>query len=235
MSRPFLTARWCNLFLANYPVPAALLKPRLPPGLFLDERDGSPYVSLVAFEFLDTRVFGISWPGYRNFPELNLRFYVRQGNERGVVFVREFVPQRLTAWMARTLYNEPYVATPMNRKVETTATTIQAEYGLHYAGRWHAIKVTGRLPAYTPDENSVEHFFKEEHWGFGVTRGGELLRYQVGHPVWDVYPVQDYQIDLDWGDVYGPEWKFLQKTQPESAVLAVGSAITVSPKGVVVE
>src|SRR5690242_7043427 len=107
----FLTARWSNLFLLTYAVPRPLLAGRLSPGLELDTRlglvddaaaerfgrDGPAFVSLVAFDFLDTRVLGVPWPGYRNFPEINLRFYVRwpttdgAGVERGVVFVREFV------------------------------------------------------------------------------------------------------------------------------------------------
>src|SRR5262245_23022935 len=89
MPRAFLTARWSNLFLATDAVPPALLRPRLAPGLDLDTRDGQAFVSLVAFDFLDTRVLGVPWPGYRNFPELNLRFYVRHGGERGVMFIRE--------------------------------------------------------------------------------------------------------------------------------------------------
>ena len=105
----FLTARWSNLCLFTYAVPADLLRRRVPPGLELDRREGlagEAFVSLVAFDFLDTRVLGVPWPGFRNFPEINLRFYVRRptpdgGAERGVVFVREFVPQRLVAWMAR--------------------------------------------------------------------------------------------------------------------------------------
>src|SRR5215468_781631 len=96
--RPFLTARWTNLFLATYAVPDDLLRPHLPPGLELDRRDGRAFASLVAFDFLDTRVLGVPWPGYRNFPEVNLRFYVRHGEQRGVVFVREFVPLRLVAF-----------------------------------------------------------------------------------------------------------------------------------------
>jgi uncharacterized protein YqjF (DUF2071 family) len=230
MSGPFLTARWSNLFLANYAVPASLLQPRLPPGLSLDLRDGAPYVSLVAFQFLDTRVFGVGWPGYRDFPELNLRFYARNGDERGVVFVREFVPHRLTAWLARSLYNEPYLAAPMSMSVRNGADEITAEYGLEHAGRRHVVTVTGRLPAFTPAEGTVEDFFKEEHWGFGATRAGQPLRYEVGHPVWDVYPVHGYEIDLDWGAVYGPEWAFLQGEQPRSTVFAIGSKVSVSPK-----
>jgi uncharacterized protein YqjF (DUF2071 family) len=232
MPRPFLTAHWANLILANYPVPASLLEPRLPPGLTLDTRDGSPYVSLVAFQFLDTRVLGVPWPGYRHFPELNLRFYVRDGEERGVVFIREFVPHRLTAWLARTLYNEPYLAAPMTAAIDRADGQARAEYRLRHSGRWHTISATGALPAFTPAEDSVEHFFKEERFGFGTTRRKELLRYEVAHPVWSVYPVRSYHIDLDWGGVYGADWSFLAQREPQSTVFAVGSAITVSPKAI---
>jgi len=223
----FLTARWCHLFLANYPVPAALLQARLPPGLTLDQRDGQAFVSLVAFQFLDTRVLGVPWPGFRDFAELNLRYYVRRGDERGVVFVREFVPQRLTAWVARVLYNEPYQAAPLTGRVQDAGAHVTAAYALDYAGQRHAIRVTGSKPAVRPAETSAEHWFKEHHWGYGVTRGGKLIRYRVEHPVWDVYPVTDFQIQLDWAAVYGPEWQVLQHEQPASTVFAVGSAIRI--------
>jgi hypothetical protein len=71
--RRFLTARWCNLVLANYPVADELVRPHLPPGIDLDRRDGSAWCSLVGFQFLDTRVLGVGWPGYRHFPEWTIR------------------------------------------------------------------------------------------------------------------------------------------------------------------
>ncbi len=231
MARPFLTARWHNLFLATYPVAPSLLEPRLPPGLTLDLRDGNAFVSVVAFEFLDTRVANIGWPGYRNFGELNLRFYVRRGEERGVVFIREFVPQRLIAWIANWIYNEPYLAAPVRVIRNESPERIEMDYRLRFAGREHRIQVTGAKPAFRPAAGTDEHFFKEHHWGFGITRRGQTLRYQVDHPVWDVYPVRSYALDLDFGAVYGPEWGFLQQATPTSTVLAVGSAIAVYPKG----
>ena len=231
MPRPFLTARWHNLFLATYPVPPALLEPRLPPGLTLDLRDGNAFVSVVAFEFLETRVLGVGWPGYRDFAELNLRFYVRRGEERGVVFVREFVPQRLIAWIAYWIYNEPYLAAPVTSTRRESDERIEMSYRLRFAGREHRIDVAGAKPAFRPEVGSDEHFFKEHHWGFGVTRGGKALRYQVDHPVWDVYPVLSYSLDLDFAAVYGAEWGFLQHARPVSTVLAVGSPIAVHPKG----
>src|SRR4051812_15030028 len=118
MPLPFLTARWEHLCLFTYSVPPALLEPRLPRGLVLDTRDGQAFVSLVAFAFHDTRVFGIPGPGYRRFSELNLRTYVRHGERRGVIFLREYVPLRLVAWVARTIYNEPYRIAPLSHAVE---------------------------------------------------------------------------------------------------------------------
>jgi hypothetical protein len=231
MPRPFLTAKWHNLFLATYAVPPSLLEPRLPSGLTLDLRDGDAFVSLVAFEFLDTRVLGIGWPGYRNFAELNLRFYVKHGNERGVVFIREFVPQRLIAWIAKWVYNEPYLAAPITALKQETDERIELTYRLQYGGKEQRIAVMGRKPALRPNEDSLEHFFKEHKWGFGVTRSGRALRYEVWHPEWDVYSVEQYRLEFDYGAVYGNEWAFLSEATPVSTILAAGSDIRVYPKG----
>ncbi len=230
MSRPFLTATWSNLFLATYAVPPALLQPRLPPGLTLDLRDGSAFVSLVAFEFLDTRVRGIAWPGYRDFAELNLRFYVRAGADRGVVFVREIVPQRLVAWLARALYNEPYRAAPLVAARDDAPGRHAMTYTLDWAERRHRIAVSAEATPFRPADDSLEHFFKEHRWGFGIARDGRALRYEVEHPTWDAYPVRSYSIDLDWAAVYGAEWGWLADAEPCSIALAAGSAVSVWPK-----
>jgi uncharacterized protein len=139
-------------------------------------------VSLVFFDFLDTRVLGIPWPGFRNFSEINLRFYVRRGDERGVVFVREFVPRRLIAWLARTLYNEPYVAAPMRSAVVAEADRIRVEHSLTFAGRTHKMWAVAGLPASLPAPESTQTFFKEHHWGFAKNRSGRTLRDHVWHP-----------------------------------------------------
>ncbi len=227
MRIPFLTARWQHLGLLTFAVPPDVLHPHLPPGLDLDTRDGHAFVSLVGFDFLDTRVLGLPWPGFRNFPEVNLRFYVRHGEERGVAFIGEVVPQRLVAWVARTLYNEPYRATPMHNTRDETPDRLTMTYRFHWQGRPQTMRLTGTKPTQTPPEDSTAHFFKEHRWGFGKTRGGRLLRYEVVHPVWETYPVTGFDLDLDWERVYGPEWAFLQGATPYSVVLAKGSPVAV--------
>jgi hypothetical protein len=229
----FLSARWSNLALVTYAVDPGVLARFVPPGCELDLRDGNAFVSLVAFDFLDTRVLGVPWPGFRDFPEINLRFYVRCQEKRGVCFLREYVPQRLVAGVARLIYNEPYVAARMTSRIERTATTIATHHTLTLDGREQSIRVTGRLETIQPATDSVEHFFKEHEWGFGTTRSGQLVRYRVEHPVWAVHPVMRVALQWDWERVYGSAWGFLQDREPCSTILAVGSAVRVFPKGAI--
>lgn len=229
--RPFLTARWSNLFLANFSVPDRLLTPRLPNGLVLDRYQGSAYVSLVAFDFQDTRVLGIAWPGYRTFSEINLRFYVRHGEERGVVFVREFVPLRLVARLARWLYNEPYECRPMTSAVHDSTQSLTIEHDISTSTRRHTLRAVGAKPAIQAGPDTVEHFFKEHRWGFGRTRRRVTLRYEVCHPVWETCPVQEAKIDFDWVELHGPEWSVLEGRKPDSTVIALGSEVSVYPHG----
>jgi len=229
--RPFLTARWVDLCLFTYAVPPDVLAPRLPAGLSLDTRDGHAFVSLVAFDFLDTRVFGVGWPGFRNFPEINLRFYVRQGDRRGVVFIRELVPLRTVAYVAQAIYNEPYQAVQMESRVQRESGRIEAVHRLRVGRKVHRVRLLAADAPFRPSDDSVEHFFKEHRWGFGSDTQGRATVYEVIHEVWNCYAVQEYSVELDWAVVYGDEWAFLQDATPYHVAFAAGSPIEVYPRG----
>jgi uncharacterized protein YqjF (DUF2071 family) len=241
MARAFLTARWMDLCLLSYPVPDELLLARLPPGLELDRWGGRAFVSLVAFDFLDTRVRGVRIPRHADFPEVNLRFYVRErrpdphgGGEfrRGVVFIREYVPRRGVSLVAKLLYNEPYVTVPMTSGVECAGEAPAGRVRINH--EWATRGVTNRLyvqaagPAHRPGEDTPVHFFKEHSWGYGRSRRGRLVAYEVRHPVWDVRQVERYELTIDWGAAYGEEFAFLAGMEPASVIQAVGSEVVVN-------
>ena len=100
-ARPFLTAQWRDVVGVTFACDEERLAPYVPAGTTVDHLDGAPRVSLVAFEFLRTRVLGVPIPGCIRFPEINLRFYVRHGGERAVVFIRELVPRRAVPELRR--------------------------------------------------------------------------------------------------------------------------------------
>ena len=228
MPRVFLSAEWRDLILASYAEDPALLEQHLPAGLELDLFEGQAVCSLVGFMFLDTRVMGVKWPGYRNFPEINLRFYVREqsSGRRGVVFVRELVKSRLVAQIAKTFYNEPYVRASIQSKV-TENETRTVRYSFQLKAGSGKMGVKSSADAHLPGEDSTEHWFKEHQWGYGTTRSGQTLRYEVQHPHWACHQVLSYAIDVDWGRIYGKEWAHMRDAEPLSVVHAVGSGIKV--------
>ncbi len=217
------------MIIASYAVDPEMLKSRLPPGLELDLFDGQAVCSLVGFRFDDTRVLGVSWPGYRNFPEINLRFYVREveGDRRGVVFVRELVKHRFVACVARGLYNEPYVRARIGDRITDVDGIREVEYNFTYGGGEGTMRVESDSVPVVHPETSTEHWFKEHQWGYGSTRRGRLLQYEVQHPHWACYPVRSSTIDVDWGRIYGNEWDSMSEANPLSVVHAHGSEIKV--------
>ena len=50
------------------------------------------------------------------------------------------------------------------------------------------------------------------------------------HTNWKVYKVHDFDINVDFGIVYGKEFEFLNTLNPNSVMLAEGSEITVENK-----
>lgn len=118
----FLTANWQKLIMANYEIDATQLKTLIPAGTEADTWNGNTYVSLVGFLFGNTRVRGWRIPFHVNFPEVNLRFYVRYKEnhewKRGVVFVKEIVPRPAITFVANSLFNERYITLPMKYSIQ---------------------------------------------------------------------------------------------------------------------
>lgn len=231
MAHLFLTARWLNLVLVNYHVPPEWLEPFVPPGSELDTPDGAPdrhLLSLVAFHFADTRAYGIPIPTGQWFPELNLRFYVRQGEKRATVFLREFVPTPLIALGARLLYNQPYHLATIAHRVRPDARDEFLDVYTRFRHGQHAgeLRVRARNAPYVPAHDSEDHFLKEHYWGFDRNARGESFRYHVAHPVWRTFPVEAAQVDFDPGALLGPPWTTWDwEATLHSVLFAEGSAV----------
>jgi uncharacterized protein YqjF (DUF2071 family) len=224
---PFLTAEWRDLAMLNYEVDPTILSARVPWGTELDRWNGRTFVSVVGFRFLRTRVLGIGIPFHRDFEELNLRFYVRrkaeEGWRRGVVFVREVVPRQAVAWLARTLYNENYVACPMRHTVAPAGVS----YAWRSGGRWNRIALEPAAEPVLPAEDSEETFITEHYWGYARQRGGGTVEYRVEHPRWSVARARTTMLDCDVAAFYGPEFASALAGPPSSAFLARGSPVAV--------
>lgn len=226
----FLNAEWRKLAMANYAVNPELLQPFVPAGTELDLWNGTCYVSLVGFVFLQTKIKGVKVPFHVNFEEVNLRFYVRHWDagtwKRGVVFVKEIVPKPALTFVANSVYGEHYETFPMRHVWEEENKQLKVSYSWK-KGNWHSLQVTAGNDSVALAPGSEAEFITEHYWGYTKLKYNQTSEYGVEHPSWRIYPVESYAVNVDFETVYGKEFAFLNGETPVSVFLAEGSEIRV--------
>ena len=160
--------------MLNYVVDPKVVAPLVPPGTEIDFQNGETFLSVVGFLFLDTRLLGLPIPLHRDFEEVNLRFYVRKRSadtwRRGVVFVRELVPRRAIAIVARTFYGENYVATPMKHRINHVDLGLSVEYSWRRGRKWESLKMSAAGEPQAISAGSHAEFITEHYWGYTCVR-----------------------------------------------------------------
>ncbi|MGB0861781.1 MAG: YqjF family protein [Saprospiraceae bacterium] len=227
----FLNAEWRKLVLANYEVDPNILEKYIPAHTELDTWNGRCYVSLVGFMFVNTKMLGMKIPFHINFEEVNLRFYVKHKSngeyKRGVVFIKEIVPLPAITLVANTLYKEHYETQPMRHKWESNDKNQIVSYEWKNKKSWQEITVKADIESQVIEAGSEAEFITEHYWGYTKINENKTFEYEVTHPVWEIYPVQQHCIHIDFGEVYGRDFEILNTVEPTSVMLAEGSTITV--------
>ncbi len=230
----FLKAEWRKLALANYEVSPTLLKPFVPNKTELDLWQGTCYVSLVGFMFLNTKLLGLPIPFHRNFEEVNLRFYVKYKDKgiwkRGVVFIKELVPKPMLSFVANTIYKEHYETVNMSHQWEEEAAAIKVTYSWRKNLGTHKFSVCADPTPVKIVDGSETEFITEHYWGYSKVSDETTYEYEVTHPRWEIYNVKEHLIEVGFGEVYGERFAFLAQSNPISVMLAEGSEITVESK-----
>ena len=234
--KKFLTAEWMKLIMANYKVDPSVLQTFLPAKTEFDLFNATCYISLVGFMFKNVKVKGIKIPGHINFPEVNLRFYVRYFDnnvwKRGVVFISEIVPKPAITFIANKLFNENYSTLPMKHKCETVNDNLLVSYEWKKNNKWNRLEVTTQISSSPIIKDCEEEFITEHFWGYSKISSEKTAEYHVTHPRWEIYNVKDFGIDCDFEELYGKKFSFLKSEKPDSVFLAEGSPVTIYSKKV---
>ena len=227
----FLTTEWRHLAMLNYEIDPAVLEPYLPAGTELDTWDGRHYISVVGLLFLNTRLYGISVPFHRDFEEINLRFYVRRevaGEvRRGVVFIKEIVPKPAITMVARAFYNENYVTLLTSHSIDKDGSSMSVAYRWKQPDFTHSLVVRAEGSPTLLRDDTEEEFIAEHYWGYAAQRDGGTLEYEVEHPRWRVWNINDATLNCDVERLYGPQFAKHISGAPASALLAEGSPVIV--------
>lgn len=231
----FLMANWQKLLFVNYKVNKELLLPYLPTGLELDDYDNTYYLSFVAMRFDNTRVLGISFPFHKRFEEVNLRFYVKRklsdgSYKKGVVFISEIVPKRVITMIARMLYNESYQTLAMSHQWLDTKKFQDISYSLHKNNQTHTITVTTDNTNIDIKPQGHQDFIIERYFGYTKNKQDKTIEYEVRHKPWQTQGIINHKIDINFEDVYGEKFSFLNNLKPDSIYFTEGSRTSVENK-----
>jgi uncharacterized protein YqjF (DUF2071 family) len=192
-------------------------------------------VSVVAFQFRRTRVGGVPIPWHVSFPEINLRFYVRLGGQRAVVFIRELVSRPAIALTAKLVYNEPYRTIRMQDRLIAPTMWNGSRLGVRHRfgpGLRNRLEAWADPVAELPAPDSPAYWLTHHELGVGRRRDGRVSRYRVAHDVWALHAVRDLRIEVDFAGLYGAQWGYLADTEPSHVTLAAGSPVQIySPVG----
>lgn len=112
MPATLFLADWMDVVFIHFRVAPGVLQPHVP--LDLDLFRGNAYVSLVSFTqkrlrpTVGGRLAALLAIPLAEHEFLNVRTYVRHGDNRGIYFLAEWIPNRLAHLIGPTLYGLPY-------------------------------------------------------------------------------------------------------------------------------
>lgn len=178
-------AEWDRVLMLHWSVPTALLQKVVP--FPLDEYSGRAWVSAVVFTMRGMRLpWAGRWAGRFSLPFthhafLNLRTYVKVGDETGIFFLREWVPLLPTIALARPMYGLPF-----------SPSTLEFSHQHESGEVWGTVAANGGRLAYEAEvgprfdaceAGSWTEFLMERYTAFTEWRGW-LRKFHVWHPPW---------------------------------------------------
>ncbi|CAN5764630.1 hypothetical protein BH20GEM1_BH20GEM1_09150 [soil metagenome] len=172
---------WRRLLFLHWPVPPAAVRAAVPASVPLDLRDGTAWVSVVAFDIEAARPpVAPAWLGL-DFLETNARTYVRMpGGEPAVWFFSLEAASRLAVAAARLAYGLPYFHARMARSREDGAEVYRtARRGPEAPGLEVRYRVGAPLGTAAPE--SLEEFLIERYALHAVRGGGRIVTVRVRH------------------------------------------------------
>jgi uncharacterized protein YqjF (DUF2071 family) len=184
---PLFYSDWSRAVFIHFEVDPEKLQPFVP--FPLDLRDGKAYVSLVAFTMEGLRpCWGGRFTAWSMAPIathelLNVRTYVRHGDETGIYFIAEWIPNRLSAWLGPRTFGLPYRHGRLGYNHHHELGILD---GTVAAGQNQFAYEAGLDPE--PDfrvcgVGSLDAFLMERYTAFTTCRGQNRF-FRIWHPPW---------------------------------------------------
>jgi uncharacterized protein len=178
---------WQTLLFAHWRVEPSTIRALVPEELELDLQGDVAWVGVTPFLLSGLRLRLMpAMPGVSEFPELNLRTYVRCQGRPGIFFFSLDAGSRLAVAGARSFYRLPYRHAEMEMEQAGGWTRFRSVRGDDSARFTARYRPAGDV--FHPRPGSLEAFLTERYALFTVLRNGKVLRGDIHHAPW---PLQE--------------------------------------------
>ena len=188
--RPWaLQQRWSDLLFLHWEIEAEALRHLIPAALEIDLFDGTAWIAVVPFSMQGVAPRGCPQPSFLcDFPEINVRTYVKRHDRPGVWFFSLDVPNQLPVWIAHALFHLPYFKAEMDVANGPDGTRYQSR------SRNRAFKARYRGGSrFEPRADSFERWATERYCLYSASSAGRIYRAHVQHPIW---PLQQADLEI---------------------------------------
>jgi uncharacterized protein YqjF (DUF2071 family) len=178
--------RWHDLLFAHWPIPVEAARRLVPPGLNIDQHEGTTWVGVVPFRMSGVAPRGVpSLPGLSAFPELNARLYVERDGKPGVWFLSLDAARLVAVWGARRFFHLPYFHARM-------AVSDRDRIDYRSRRRGQPVRFAASYgpcgPPAEPRPGTLEHFLTERYCLYAQAPDGGLRRLEIHHLPWALQP-----------------------------------------------
>jgi uncharacterized protein len=178
-----MTQTWHDLLFAHWPVPPKSVESRLPAGIELDVFDGDAWIGIVPFRMTNVAPRGVpSLPGISEFPEINVRTYVKAGCRPGVYFFSLDAASAFAVRAARLLLNLPYYRASIAVTNRADAIEFESQRDGEAASFRATYKPLGER--FVAAQGSLEYFLTERYCLYHFDRRRRPYRLEIHHPPW---------------------------------------------------
>lgn len=179
--------QWGDLLFLHWEVDYDEMRALIPPELEIDTFQGKAYIALVPFDMKGVTGRGCpAPPALSDFPEFNVRTYVKKDGKPGVWFFSLDITNGLAVWAARNIFHLSYRKAEMSYQAKDKTIHFTSHYS---EAETFAAEYTP-LQKITPFADSFDHWATERYCLYTRSSSGKLYRGEVQHPKWDLYTAE---------------------------------------------
>lgn len=207
---------WNRAIFLHWPADYDELRKFVPEELEIDLFEGRPWVSMVAFDMARVRPRHLfAFPPVSDFPELNVRTYLKKGHKSGVYFLSLEAGKRLSALISNKLSGLPYRFSQMHRDDHTyhsQNTPFHEHFQIEYT------------PGKTLEQKSRLDTWLTERYALFQESGNQLIEYEIHHVEWPIREIRIHHLEYDY-----PRFAKLLVGKPHLAHYSEGVGVVAYP------